>query len=53
MDFSLFLVHRILASRQYSQKYRLKQLQYIMQLEAEVKALQVIYISLLTRMDEF
>ncbi|XP_062158029.1 basic leucine zipper 34-like [Alnus glutinosa] len=31
---------RILASRQYSQKYRLKQLQYIMQLETEVKALQ-------------
>ncbi|XP_059455725.1 basic leucine zipper 34-like [Corylus avellana] len=31
---------RILASRQYSQKYRIKQLQYIMQLETEVKALQ-------------
>ncbi|XP_060668109.1 basic leucine zipper 61-like [Ziziphus jujuba] len=31
---------RIVASRQYSQKYRLKQLQYISQLETEVKALQ-------------
>ncbi|XP_031271786.1 basic leucine zipper 34-like [Pistacia vera] len=31
---------RILASRQYSQKYRLKQLHYILQLETEVKALQ-------------
>nr|XP_023896601.1 basic leucine zipper 34-like [Quercus suber]POF21033.1 basic leucine zipper 34 [Quercus suber] len=33
-------LRRILASRQYSQKYRLKQLQYILQLETEVKALQ-------------
>ncbi|KAG8633804.1 hypothetical protein MANES_18G136421v8 [Manihot esculenta] len=31
---------RAMASRQYSQKYRLKQLQYILQLEKEVKALQ-------------
>ncbi|XP_040992018.1 basic leucine zipper 61-like [Juglans microcarpa x Juglans regia] len=31
---------RVLASRQYSQKYRLKQLQYMMELETEVKALQ-------------
>ncbi|KAF2290297.1 hypothetical protein P3X46_028093 [Hevea brasiliensis] len=31
---------RVLASRQYSQKYRLKQLHYILQLETEVKALQ-------------
>uniref|UniRef100_A0A2N9J2P5 BZIP domain-containing protein n=1 Tax=Fagus sylvatica TaxID=28930 RepID=A0A2N9J2P5_FAGSY len=33
-------LRRIMASRQYSQKYRLKQLQYIVQLETEVKALQ-------------
>ncbi|GAY37812.1 hypothetical protein WN944_028279 [Citrus x changshan-huyou] len=33
-------LRRVLASRQYSQKYRLKQLHYIMQLETEVKALQ-------------
>ncbi|KAJ4725533.1 putative Basic-leucine zipper transcription factor family protein [Melia azedarach] len=31
---------RILASRQYSQKYRLKQLHYILHLETEVNALQ-------------
>ncbi|KAF3454885.1 hypothetical protein FNV43_RR05333 [Rhamnella rubrinervis] len=31
---------RVVASRQYSQKYRFKQLQYIGQLETEVKALQ-------------
>ncbi|GLU02566.1 hypothetical protein SLE2022_198120 [Rubroshorea leprosula] len=31
---------RVMASRQYSQRYRLKQLHYIIQLETEVKALQ-------------
>ncbi|KDP45768.1 hypothetical protein JCGZ_17375 [Jatropha curcas] len=33
-------LRRVMASRQYSQKYRLKQLHYILQLETEVKALQ-------------
>ncbi|KAI5576730.1 hypothetical protein POPTR_009G074900v4 [Populus trichocarpa] len=33
-------LRRIMASRQYSQKYRLRQMQYIMQLETEVKSLQ-------------
>ncbi|KAJ4840520.1 hypothetical protein Tsubulata_000462 [Turnera subulata] len=33
-------LRRVLASRQYSQKYRMKQLHYIMHLETEVKALQ-------------
>ncbi|KAJ6409341.1 hypothetical protein OIU84_008935 [Salix udensis] len=33
-------LRRIMVSRQYSQKYRQKQMQYIMQLETEVKSLQ-------------
>lgn len=37
---------RILASRRYSQKYRLRQLQHIAELETEAKALQVIYANL-------
>ncbi|EEF46023.1 hypothetical protein RCOM_1401660 [Ricinus communis] len=33
-------LRRLMASREYSQKYRMKQLHYILQLETEVKALQ-------------